>query len=132
MKINNNPKKDAPLNFIFSWDSIKKNEDLRDTKLHKSISCNFTTKFILETCKCCEGDDEDYGFSTFMIIILFVKDYNAYYKAQYTRCYTGDFYKDGNDSEVLENELEFTLLDKGIHKFMIKNSYNELLKYIKD
>ena len=133
MKINNKPKKDAPLNFIFSWDSIEENEDLRDTKLHKSDACNFTTKFILETCRLCDGDCY-YGYSTFIDIILFVDDFNAYYKAEYLRFYNATFgEKDGDDeSEVKQNELEFTLLNKGIHNFIIKNSFKEMLKFTKD
>jgi len=114
-KIKNEPNDLAVDTFTYVWDSIDTNFSLRNTEFNNENSANLTTKFIGEYYMFVDGEPV-YGFCAFGVFIIFVKEYNAYYMADFSRLYSemDDILYDG-DSRAHEDKLEFTLIPKGTY-----------------
>jgi len=146
MKINNNPNSYAIKEFTLPWDSHEDNMNIRSLEYAKvrsikhdynAIEMDLTTKYINE------GSDMDsmsieYDFMNFdknnyeplrfciqefSYFIIFVKEFNAYYKGEYNASWDGGL----EDREVSNDALDFKLLPKG-EVILDKYNFKKLAK----
>ena len=144
MKKINNPNSSAISKFTLPWDSYEDNLNIRSleytkvrsiNKYYNTVEMDLTIKFINESTDIdtmsieydyLNFDKYNYDPIRFCIIefshfIIFVKEFNAYYKAEYSASYDGGL----KDREVNEDYLEFYLLPVG--EFTLeKNDFRKL------
>ena len=126
MKINNKPNKTAVKKFTLSWKSLDDNDNIRSKEFVKVSSIDgYGSEFVGEMTIKNIGEENvrvhiDFPnpYNNMILfydetsqIIIFVKEFNAYYKAEYTAVWDENL----EDRNVYDDKLDFKILPTGAY-----------------